>query len=470
MGVIDLKFLYCVLKYLYLSPLNIYPLDKLLYPLAIFFCISSIQSQSRFYFLNDVKKQIVPFDLINNLVVFPLEINGKKLTFILDTGVNKTVLFNLTSKDSLQLNDTKKVFIKGLGMGEPVEAIMSKTNTFRIKNLIGNHQSVFVILDDAFKLSSKMGTTIHGIIGYDLLKDVVVLINYETRRLVFYDPEKYEEPKCRRCEKLPIEFNKKKPFVSLALKMHEDDENKIPVTMLVDLGGSDAIWLFNGTDEEIVTPKKSFRDILGEGLSGTVYGDRSKIASLHIGKYKVQRPTVSFLDTLATVNARKFKKRNGSIGGELLKRFKVWIDYRGKKVMLKKTSSLRDGFYYNMSGLQVVYDGLVLVREKFRGLPDMDPMVRAGKVSSKVVSFVGSYRYDFKPSYKINKVIEDSPAFIAGLKEGDVIKFINGRPVYTFTLGEIMNLFQTAPNKKIILVVERGVVTLKYKFRLVPRI
>ena len=44
-----------------------------------------------------------------------------------------------------------------------------------------------------FDLSSKMGTTIHGIIGYNLLRNFVVKINYRTKRIHFYNPKKYAE-------------------------------------------------------------------------------------------------------------------------------------------------------------------------------------------------------------------------------------------------------------------------------------
>ncbi|WP_420882850.1 hypothetical protein [Tenacibaculum soleae] len=59
--------------------------------------------------------------------------NNHYLSFILDTGVSKTILFNLTENDSIGLNNIKKVFIRGLGDGEPIEALLSKENKFRIK-------------------------------------------------------------------------------------------------------------------------------------------------------------------------------------------------------------------------------------------------------------------------------------------------------------------------------------------------
>lgn len=100
------------------------------------------------------------------MIVIPLEINGKELSFILDTGVNKTILFNLSEKDSVSLLNTTKVKLRGLGNGDAVDAIISTNNTFKIKDLVSNNETVYVILKDFFDLSSKMGTTIHGIIGY----------------------------------------------------------------------------------------------------------------------------------------------------------------------------------------------------------------------------------------------------------------------------------------------------------------
>ena len=76
-------------------------------------------------------------------------------------------------------------------------------------------------------------------------------------------------------------------------------------------------------------------------MSGTIYGNRSKIPYLSLGKFLIEKPTVSFLDTISTLNARQFKERNGSIGGNILNRFKVWVDYPNKKITLKKNASLK---------------------------------------------------------------------------------------------------------------------------------
>ncbi|WP_440881099.1 aspartyl protease family protein [Tenacibaculum sp. C7A-26P2] len=439
---------------------------KIILLILILATVSNASSQ--FNFINNSEKEVIEFRLINNLIVFPLQVNGKNLSFILDTGVRKTILFNLNQRDSLELKNTQKILIRGLGAGQPVEAIHSKGNEIRTDKILGFNQNIFVILNDTFNLSSKMGTTIHGIIGYDLLQDIILKINYKNRLLTLINPKKYEPPKCRSCERLDIEFYRKKPFINIYVSTDSVNKN-IPVKMLIDSGGSDAIWMFEGTDKNIITPKKYFSDVLGEGLSGIIYGKRSRVNKVKIGKYVIEKPTASFLDTLSTYNARNFKERNGSIGGGILKRFKVWIDYPNKKIILKKTGSLKKGFYYNMSGIHVEYNGLDLVREKKeRGGYDQYGSKSNGV---QIVSLASDYIYRFKPSFRIQSVVKDSPADLAGVKSGDIIKKINNKFGYEYTLESISELFHTKPNKKIVLVVEReGGGEMKYRFHLKPRI
>ncbi len=398
-----------------------------------------------------------------------MQINGNELSFILDTGVNKTILFNLTENDSIGLNNVKKVSLIGLGGGEPIEALLSKGNRFKIKNISSTNQDLYVILKDAFNLSAKMGATIHGIVGYDLLKDVIIKINYRSKRIVFYNPQKYKAIKCRKCEVLPLQFYRNKPYINVKARIDTVNNVLIPVKLLIDTGGTDAMWLFEDTKESIKTPIKHFKDILGEGISGTIYGNRSKIPSISIGKFIVKEPTVSFLDSSSTFHARKFKERNGSIGGNILKRFKVWIDYPNKQITLKKNTSLKDGFYYNMSGLHLIYDGQELVKEK-KATKKISAMSGNNTSKNNTISFVNTYYFKFKPKYKVDNIVFDSSADKVGILKGDYIKSINGKPAYEYELSEIIEMFQTKPNKKIRIKVKRGVRDLKFEFRLEERI
>jgi hypothetical protein len=432
----------------------------------MFFCTNA---QNGFHFQEKNKrKQRVSFKLINNLIVIPVEVNGKNLSFILDTGVNKTIIFNVSKNDSIDLLNTKKILLRGLGDGEPIAAILSKNNKMRVKGLIAYDESIHVIFKNFFDLSSKMGTTIHGIIGYNLLRNFVLKINYQRRKIDFYNPDTYTYKKCRKCEVLPIEFYRKKPFVNVAVQLDTLGTKLIPVKMLVDSGGSDAIWLFENSKPEIKTPKRFFNDLLGEGLSGSIFGKRSRIPKLKIGRFKIKKPTVSFLDSIANLNAQKFKNRNGSLGGNILKRFTVWLDYSKEQIMLKKNGSFKADFNYNMSGLDIVYSGKELIKEEY-SKPSTFGYGKQGDVSNSI-SFLTDFTYKFKPTYKIKGVVLGSAGDKAGLKAGDVILRINRKSAYTFKLSEIVNKLQERENKKIRITILRNGQKRTFSFRLEKRI
>lgn len=437
-----------------------------LFLVLLLICFSlNINSQTGFYFNGgNTNRQQVSFKLINNLIVMPIEINGKKLSFILDTGVNKTILFNLSENDSIGLLNKTKVSLRGLGTGEAVSAIISKKNTFKIKNIVSRNETIYVILNDSFILSSKMGTTIHGIIGYNLLKDFIVRVNYKTKKLDFYNPKTYQYKKCRKCETIPFKYYRKKPFINAKVRLDTVGNKLIDVKLLVDFGGSDAMWLFENSKEEIKTPKRFFNDFLGEGLSGPIFGNRSRVSMFKLGKFNIENATASFLDFASTHNARKFKERNGSIGGGILKKFKVWIDYPNRKFTFKKNGSFTSGFNYNMSGLEVVYDGKQIVKEET--VTNSLDSFNQNTNQRNSISFVTSYSFKFKPSYRIKNVVKNSPAFHVGLLKDDIILRINGNDSHNLTLGDIIHKFQERDKKKIKMVISRNGVKMKFEFKL----
>ena len=426
----------------------------------------SSQTDGFRFFDKNRKFEDVDFKLINNIIIIPLEINGKQLNFILDTGVNKTIVFNSSQADTVFLRLDQKFQLQGLGKGKPVDAIVSKNNRFRIQNLISSNQSVFIVLKDDFDLSAKMGITVHGVIGYDVLKNLILRINYKSKKIRFFNPDTFSYKKCRKCEVFPLTIYQNKPYVDVNITLDEGAE-KIPVKMLLDSGGSDAIWLFEHSKESLITPEKYFLDFLGVGLSGTIYGKRSRISSLELGDFSIKNPTVSFLDSVSTKNARKFKERNGSIGSGILKRFKVWIDYPNKRLTLKKNGSFTGGFNYNMSGIEVVYNGKMLVEEATTSFGTSYGRSANSGSAGNSVSLVTNYVFRFKPSFRVNDVIVGSPAGLAGVKKNDVLMKINGKPVYNLKLDDIIGKFQQKPNKTIRLTILRDdkILTIEFKLK-----
>lgn len=437
---------------------------------SLFFLgFSNFYSQDGFRFFNrNIKKVRIDFKLINNLIVIPLKINGKELSFILDTGSNKTIVFNISENETIGLKNLEKLELRGLGKGNSVEALLSQNNTITIQNIQSENESIYVILKDYFDLSSKMGTTIHGIIGHNLLKNFTIKINYIAKKIDFYESKNGEFKKCRKCAVFPIRIIRGKPFLEAKVQVDTIGNLLTDVNLLIDSGGSDALWLFEESKKEIKTPNNFFVDILGEGLSGTIYGNRSRIPSFKLGIFQLEKPTVSFLDSLTTINAKIFKERNGSIGAGILKRFTVWIDYPHKKIMLKKNSNFSEKFNYNMSGLEVIYNGKQLVREE--ETKTLTDGYNQQIDSNNSLSFVTSFSYKFKPSFVIKSVVKNSPAEKVGLLKDDIILNINGILAHEFSLGKIIEKFQEKNSKKIKITVDRKGQKLKFEFFLKQKV
>jgi len=425
----------------------------------------NLVAQQKFKMLNNIEQQRMSFKLLNNLIVLPIEVNGKELNFILDSGVGQTVLFNLNPHDSIQLKNEVIIKLKGLGGEEAMDAILSKGNNFKLNNISSNNQKLYVISNDNFDLSSKMGTTIHGIIGYALLKDFVVKVNYSSKKITFIESVVYDYKTCRKCESFDVQFHLYKPYINVGVKLKENSNKITPVKLLIDSGGSDAMWLFENTHSDIVTPTHYFDDFLGEGLSGSVYGKRSKIKSLVLGRFEIMNPTVSYPDSISVANALQFKNRNGSMGATVLKRFVVTFDYLHSKIYLKKGSHFKEPFRYNMSGIELAHNGKILVKERDNGAIS-NTNTNPGSSSRNSVTLDYNYKFTFKPTYIIQKLRLNSPAQLAGLEIGDVVIKINGKYTFDLKLEEIVAYFYRKENTKISITVERNGQDYQYEFKL----
>ena len=70
------------------------------------------------------------------------------------------------------------------------------------------------------------------------------------------------------------------------------------------------------------------------------------------------------------------------------------------------------------------------------------------------------------PSYRVQEILLNSPAYKAGVRRGDVLYKINGKEVYNYKLQDIVEIFQKKPQMKIKLVVIRNNQFLNVEFRL----
>jgi hypothetical protein len=418
--------------------------------------------------MNGKDKASVRFKLINNLIIIPVEINGVEMSFLLDSGVNKPIMFSLNSGDSLAIEQKERIQLRGLGSGESIQAVKARSDTFKINDILKLNLELYIILDQEINMSTRLGVPSHGIIGYDVFKDFIVEINYSAEKIKFYNPEKYEYRKCRKCTDLPLTFRNNKPYIDVSVAIEDNKEPDIPVKLLIDSGGSDALWLFEDEVKRINIPEKKFDDFLGRGLSGSIYGIRSRVKKFNMGKFTFKNAKVAFPDSTAITYVKNFKERNGSIGGEILKRFKVIFDYGSKRIRLRKSKYFSAPFRYNMSGIELQHNGMRVIHELKKRNNSLQ--TNYGRDSSEGgISLVYEHysKFSLVKAYEIAEIRKDSPAALVGLKQGDIIISINGRAVDKMSLNKVTGMLEGKENKRMRLKIVRGKETvLKFEFRL----
>ncbi len=320
-------------------------------------------------------------------------------------------------------------------------------------------------LDDKFDLSLRMGTPVHGIIGFDLFRDFIVEINYSTGYLKLTTPEKFKYKPCKKCERFNLEFYNGKPYINAEVKI---EEKKIPVKLLIDSGGSDALWLFE--DKALgITPKNIFfNDFLGHGLSGSVYGKRSRVEAFSLKSFELKNANVAFPDSTSISFARRIKDRNGSLSGNILKRFDVIFDYQKALVTLKKNRHFKEKFSHNKSGIELEHDGVRFVKEVDKNTIKGNSVFENDEAQNNNNRIVinTQYKISLKPAYAIVELRENSPAQKAGLLIGDVILSVNNKQVHEYSLQQIVQMFYGDEGKRFKLKVDRNGEFFTFHFQL----
>ncbi|WP_228448176.1 MULTISPECIES: PDZ domain-containing protein [unclassified Chryseobacterium] len=234
--------------------------------------------------------------------------------------------------------------------------------------------------------------------------------------------------------------------------------------LLIDLGNSDAIWLFPTLIKDFVYNRPNIDDFLGYGFNGDIYGKRSRIHNFYLGDFKFEKPLTAMPDEYSIQHVNLVKDRKGSIGGEIMRRFSAIFDYANNKLYLKKNRNFDDPFHFNMSGLDFKQDGLEWQEDRVK--IDTKTTAVAGKVNEFYKEDSFQYKFSLKPIFSIAGVRKDSPAYKAGLKKDDRIININGNKTSEMTLETILELMKSSEGRSITIIVQRKEDKLTFRFNL----
>lgn len=421
-------------------------------------------AQVGFVFNKGVEKTNIPIVIINNLVFIPIKVNGVELNFLLDTGVEETLLFSLEDNPDVNFFNTEKITLRGLGSEEAIEGLKTTNNILELEGIKADRQLIYVILDQGFNLSSQIGIPVNGIIGHQFFRENLVRIDYANKRVIIYRNSEANHKKFnKKFEKAAISVEKYKPYLNAAVDI---DGLKVPVKLLIDTGNSDSVWLFQKLSKQIKVPSKNFDDFLGKGFSGDIEGKRARVANFSFGENTFKKPIIAFPDSSSIKSVRMVKDRVGSIGGEILKRFSVIFDYKNEQLYLKKNSHFKEPFTYNKSGIEIKHNGIQWVKETVK--LETVPIIGAITFDESGNNVTNAFKYKFalKPVYEISNIRKNSPAAQSGLRVGDIIISINKSLTYRHSLQKLNEMFKSEEDRWFYLVVERDGIVLNFAFQL----
>jgi C-terminal processing protease CtpA/Prc len=149
-----------------------------------------------------------------------------------------------------------------------------------------------------------------------------------------------------------------------------------------------------------------------------------------LGDIEFNQVITNFQDLPENVILDETKFRNGIIGNQILSRFDVWFDYIEEKLYLKPGRKINKKFNMDKSGMIVFATGQNL------------------------------------NVYVVQDIIEGSPADLAGVMVGDVIKKIQGFPAKVFSLNGIIRKLQKKTGKKIRMQILRDKQIINIRFKL----
>jgi len=200
----------------------------------------------------------IPFNLAGKFIVVDVELDGEKKPFILDTGSPKVIL---NSKHMPGFDSNQKSISSTKGVNGNISGMdISKVNKLDFGGIQLVDQKVVTL--DLSKLEEELGMEFYGLIGYELIKEFDIIIDYEKQVLIFIDPEVFDN---YRIENLSDNTLEKIPF---SLESH------IPVVKVQIHGESYFFGIDSGAETNLIdnrlwtSLKQCVRDIGTDELSG----------------------------------------------------------------------------------------------------------------------------------------------------------------------------------------------------------
>ena len=353
------------------------------------------------------KETTFPFHLVNNHIYADVSVDGKgPYQFIFDTGgvnfVTPTLAASLGLKSEGQL--------QGGGAGAAhVDFGLTKVSSLRLGGAEVKNQ-VFVVapMEPMAKIE---GVGMPGMVGYETFRRFVTRIDYGRGTVTLIMPGAFDAKDAGAA--IPINFNGN-TIEAMALY------DGISGNFTIDTGSRASLTLNSPfvAAHHLNKGDKTLDAVTGWGVGGPTRSIALRGDTLAIGPLTINGPVVE----LSTDTKGGFAETSlaGNIGAGILKRYVVTLDYEHRVMYLKPIAGR---------------------------VADLDTFDRAGMWLN-----VGD-----NGALSVVDVTKGAPADQAGLKTGDEVTAIDGKPTSSLKLYEVRQMLRDeAPGTAVTFSVKRG--------------
>jgi hypothetical protein len=354
------------------------------------------------------------------------------MRFIFDTGAQNTILFDKIFADFTAVKYDDKIRILGSDLSGPIIANIGRDVSLGLSDLPKVKRDIIVLDEDYINIQEVVGAEVHGILGTDYFKNLLIEIDYIKSKIKFHNPDLFEYTHLQNFEKIKADIYKNKAY--LLSTVTYSGKTPIKAKVLLDTGASVSLLLHLSHNENIVLPEKTITGVLGKGLGGNLEGYIGLISNFQLASFKFDNLISNFQDIDTTMIDMDDVYRDGILGNSLLSRFHIFIDYRKEYLYLKPNRNFKNEFTINKSGLNLIATG-----------KDLN-------------------------EYVVTDVLENSTGDEAGILKGDVIYSVGPWYNKRSNLSRTLDYLSGKENKEVRIEIKRIVdgqlEKHKFKFRL----
>ena len=317
----------------------------------------------------------IPFETKKDLMLIKVQVNNEKKTrtFVLDTGAGSAVLDAGVAREmGIKVDNTQSV--SGAGGRETYD--FAKNHRISIGENVQLQQVEFALVDLS-DLNQRLERKFDGIIGHSLLQGFVTKIDFDRKRISFY--EKIEQVNVADYEAIRVQFFSGIPIVISEVAVTLTNGRTYDGAVLFDTGAALTLSVNTPYENKHQLARQSEKTLISESqnLTNKSISEDIAIKSMRFGRYELGEMVISIAHDTKGVSS--YGGILGILGGKVISRFNLVLDYRRSMMYFKPNNSFDKEFEFPLSAITLEKKGRNIVVERVqKNSPAYEKGVRKG--------------------------------------------------------------------------------------------